>query len=70
LTKYYGFLSGAGFSISFAISGIFWAMAAEKYNRKIIIALACIVWSLSSYFTGSVNSLLILGIMRFILGAA
>ena len=39
-------------------------------SRKWIAASACIVWSLSSYFTGAVNSFGILVAMRFILGAA
>ncbi len=63
-------MSGAGFSISFAVCGILWGIAAEKYNRKIMLGLACIAWSLTTYLSGSVNSLLIFGIMRFILGAA
>lgn len=68
LTGYYGLLSGAGFSISYAIAGIVWGIAADKYNRKLIVSLACIGWSLTSYFTGAINSFSILVAMRFLLG--
>ena len=70
MDKYYGLLSGAGFSLSYAIAGILWGIAADKSNRKMILALACITWSLTTYFTGAVNSFGILILMRFILGIA
>lgn len=68
LTKYYGLLSGAGFSITFAVAGVFWGIMCEKQNRKRIIATACLVWSMTSIITGSTNSLLVLACMRAILG--
>jgi MFS family permease len=69
LPKYYGILSGAGFSLSYAFFGLLWGQASDKYNRKWIVALACIGWSLTSIGTGSINSLAVLALMRFILGA-
>jgi MFS family permease len=68
ITKFYGLLSGAGFSISYAIAGVLWGIAADKYNRKRIITAACFGWSITSFFTGSVDSLAVLAIMRFFLG--
>ena len=68
ITKYYGLLSGAGFSISYAVAGVLWGIAADKYNRKRMITLACFGWSLTSFVTGSVNSLTVLAVMRFFLG--
>lgn len=70
LTKYYGFLSGLAFSLSYAVAGIFAGIAVDKGNRARILACATIVFSLTSLSTGVFNSLLILGIMRFLLGAA
>jgi sugar phosphate permease len=69
LSKYYGILSGAGFSLSYAFAGILWGQASDKFSRKWIVGLSCIVWSLTSIVTGSVNSFAVLASMRFILGA-
>lgn len=68
INKYYGLLSGAGFSLSFSICGILWGIAADKYNRKTIITLACLGWSLTSLCTGTFNSLGLLALMRVLLG--
>jgi len=69
LSGYYGILSGAGFSISYALFGLLWGQASDKYSRKWIASLACIGWSLTSICTGQFNSLFILAVMRFLLGA-
>ena len=39
-------------------------------NRSKMLAVACIVWSLTSLATGSINSLAVLALMRFGLGVA
>lgn len=69
LGKYYGILSGAGFSLSYALFGLLWGQASDKFSRKWIVGLACIAWSLTSVGTGSINSLAVLALMRFLLGA-
>ena len=43
-------------------------MAVDKTNRIKLLTGACVLWSLTSIATGSFNSLLVLGIMRFLLG--
>jgi predicted MFS family arabinose efflux permease len=63
-------LSGAGFSISFSIAGIIWGKYVGKVNRKNLIAMACMGWSLTNIVTGQVNSFTILVIMRALLGVA
>jgi MFS family permease len=68
LPKYYGLLSGPTQSLSFSIAGIFTGMAIDRFNRVRILALACIVWSSTSLVTGSVNSLVVLGLMRVLMG--
>lgn len=69
LQNYYGLLSGPAFSLAYALSGLFWGKAADKYNRNRMLALCCIGWSLTSIATGSFNSLAVLALMRFGLGA-
>jgi MFS family permease len=69
LSKYYGILSGAGFSLSYAFFGLLWGQASDKFSRKWIVCLACIAWSLTSICTGSINSFAVMIVMRFLLGA-
>jgi MFS family permease len=52
LSQYYGFLSGAGFSITYCFAAIFWGITAETVNRKKMVSLACIAFSLCSIVTG------------------
>ena len=40
LGKYYGILSGVASSLSYAVAGLLWAIAAEKYNRKYLITIS------------------------------
>ena len=61
-------LAGPAFSLSNAFAGLYFGKAADSKNRSRMLALACIAWSLTSVITGSVNSLLVLAIMRFVLG--
>ena len=70
LTKWYGLISGAGFCVSFSVAGLFWGNLVNKLNRKNLISLACIVWSLNSLATGGFDSFGILVLMRVILGSA
>ena len=70
LTKYYGLLSGAGFSITFSVAGVFWGILNEKISRKMILGFACVAWSMTSIVTGNTNSLFVLAAMRAILGIA
>ena len=70
LNEYYGLLSGLAFSLSFSVAGVFAGIAVDKYSRTKILALTGVVWSLTSIVSGSVNSLAVLALMRFILGAA
>ena len=40
----------------------------DKINRKQLLLIVCLLWSLTSIISGSTNSILILCLMRFILG--
>lgn len=44
-------------------------MAVDKLNRKRLLGGATVLWSLSTFITGSYDSLLVLAIMRFFMGA-
>lgn len=52
LGKYYGILSGVASSLSYAVCGLLWAIAAEKYNRKYLITISCLIYSSCSFFSG------------------
>ena len=64
----YGLLSGPAFSVSNAISGIFVGMLVDKANRKTLLAVACLLWSITSLVTAQTNSFAVLCFMRFLLG--
>lgn len=57
-------------SLSFSIAGIFAGMAIDKFNRVRILSIACITWSGTSLVIGSVNSLVVLGVMRLLMGVS
>jgi len=67
--KYYGLLSGSAFTLSYSVMGIFAGRISDNVtSRKNLLALACIVMSATSLLTGSIDSFLVLVVMRFILG--
>eukprot|EP01038_Epipyxis_sp_PR26KG_P008728 gene8728-11793_t len=49
----YGVLASLGFTLVFAIVSLFSGGVADKYNRKIIIAIACSIWSIATILHGS-----------------
>jgi sugar phosphate permease len=61
-------ISGAAFTIAFSVSGVFAGQLVDKFNRRILLGLACILWSASNLITGSVNSFTLMVAMRFTLG--
>lgn len=70
LQKYYGLISGAGFCVSFSIAGLFWGKLVNHVNRKNLLSLACIVWSMTTIASGYFDSFGVLVLMRVILGSA
>ena len=67
-TEVYGLLAGAAFTLSFSVFGIFGGILSDKFNRKVLMSLACILWSTTSLLTGLVDSFYVLFVMRFALG--
>jgi MFS family permease len=53
LLQNYSLLSGPAFSISYSIAGIFMGLLVDKVNRKTLLAMACIGWSLTSIVSGT-----------------
>jgi sugar phosphate permease len=48
----YGFLTGPPFAIFYAAMGIPLAIAADRYNRVVIVALCIAIWSLMAALCG------------------
>ena len=69
LKKYYGLLSGAAFTLAHSVASLFSGQFADKYNRKVMLGICCVIWSASTMTSGLVNSFAVLFVMRFILGA-
>jgi MFS family permease len=68
MEEWYGLLSGLAFTASFTTFGIFGGLAADKFNRKILLIIACVCWSICSLLTGLIDSFAGLFIFRFLLG--
>ncbi len=60
----YGFLNGPPFAIFYALMGIPIAMAADRYNRVVIIALCIAIWSVMAALCGLATSFAFLLIAR------
>lgn len=60
----YGFLNGPPFAIFYAVMGIPIAMAADRMNRVVIIALCISIWSVMAALCGFAASFLFLLIAR------
>jgi MFS family permease len=60
----YGFLNGPPFAIFYALMGIPIAMAADRYNRVVIIALCIAIWSVMAALCGFATSFLFLLVAR------
>lgn len=61
-------LSGPAFSLSYAVAGLFMGTLIQRFNRRNLLAGACIIWSLSSVLSGLTSSFAVIFLMRFILG--
>ena len=60
----YGFLNGPPFAIFYALMGIPIAIAADRYNRVVIIALCIAIWSLMAALCGFATSFMFLLVAR------
>ncbi|MBP6012320.1 MAG: MFS transporter [Alphaproteobacteria bacterium] len=60
----YGFLNGPPFAIFYALMGIPIAIAADRYNRVVIISLCIAIWSLMAALCGFATSFAFLLVAR------
>ena len=60
----YGFLNGPPFALFYALMGIPIAIAADRYNRVVIMALCIAIWSLMTALCGFASSFVFLLIAR------
>jgi MFS family permease len=60
----YGFLNGPPFAIFYALMGIPIAIAADRYNRVVIIAICIAIWSLMAALCGFATSFMFLLVAR------
>lgn len=66
---YYGLISSFVFSSSYSTLGVWAGVLSGKMNRKILLGVSCILWSLTSVGAGAINSFVFFILMRFALGA-
>lgn len=64
-----GLVSGLAFILLYSVVGLPIAWAADRSNRRNIIAAGLAFWSLMTMFTGFVTSILGLALARFLMGA-
>jgi MFS family permease len=68
LIQHYGVVASLLFSLSYSTFGIYAGLLSHKFNRSILLGVSCILWSLTSYFSGAINSFALFCLMRFLLG--
>ncbi|XP_076436399.1 MFS-type efflux pump MSMEG_3705-like [Babylonia areolata] len=64
----YQILAGPVFILVYTFSGIFISFAADLYNRKNLLALCLVLWSVATILTGLVREYWQLVVLRFLLG--
>jgi MFS family permease len=63
-----GFISGAAFTITYALVAVPIAGLSDRVSRKKIITVAIVIWSIATCLTSLVQNFLQLAIMRLIVG--
>ncbi|XP_037076088.1 protein spinster homolog 1-like isoform X2 [Pollicipes pollicipes] len=64
----YNLLAGPVFILIYTFAGIPVGIAADLYNRKILLAVACIIWSTCTFLTGFAKEYWQLAVLRFGIG--
>jgi MFS family permease len=64
-----GLLTGISFSLFFAVAGIPLGIAADRTNRRNLIAVCITIWSLATVLCGYTTGFLQLLLLRFVVGA-
>lgn len=66
--KYYGYLAGLAFTMTFSICGIFGGVLSDMFNRKLIIIICSIGWSACTLLSGWIDNFWAFLVMRVLLG--
>lgn len=69
MTNYFGFIASACFTIPYTILGIWSGILSGKVNRKVMLGVACILWSLTSVGVGVLPTFGAFCLMRVLLGS-
>ena len=65
-----GVVSGAMFALPLSITGIFVGVMVISVNRKWMLCIGCIVWSLFTFLQGYIDSFPVFCILRSLMGIA
>ena len=68
MSSYYGLLSGAAFTITYSVAGIFAGNLVDRVDRSKFLGIGCILWSLATFTTGVTTSFPLVIAMRMALG--
>ena len=68
MDKYYGLISGMAYSIPMSLGGLTLGMLKGGFNRKFLLVSVIMTAGVSQILTGSINSLLVLALMRAVHG--
>lgn len=68
MSLYYGLIASFVFSSSYSTLGVWAGILSGKMNRKVLLGLACIGWSATTFGAGLVPSFGFFILMRFMLG--
>eukprot|EP00347_Sterkiella_histriomuscorum_P013234 403365495 len=64
----YGYLAGASFTIPISVVGIFMGALSDMVNRKVMVTVACMLWSLMTILQAFAKEIWVLFVCRFALG--
>ena len=68
MVNYFGIIASFLFSLSYSTVGVFAGNLSKTMSRKVMLGMACILWSCCTFGAGYFNSFLAFCIMRFMCG--
>jgi MFS family permease len=68
MINYFGIIASFLFSLSYSTVGVFAGNMSKTMSRKMMLGLACILWSCCTFAAGTIDSFLAFCLMRFMTG--
>ena len=68
ILQYYGAMTGVLFALPLAFFSIVMGVTSDKFNRKWILCVGCILWSSTSILSGYIHNFPVFVILRVLLG--